>query len=157
MKQETRPMRQRRLQCVWLRVKHDLSTEAVAQVTGFCVSQVWRIWSQYFRGSVAALRKPKGGRRHECLTVQEEAAFLKKHLAQAQQGWVLTARKIKASYEKEVGRKVPDSTVCRLLKRHHWRKVSTRPTHPRGDLAARAEFKKNSAGKWLPPGRPSPV
>jgi transposase len=157
LKQETRKMQQRRLQCVWLRVKHDMSTEAVAQATGFCVSQVWRIWSQYFRGSTAVLRKPKGGRRHQWMTIQEEAAFLEKHLAQARQGWVLTARKIKTNYEKEVGRKVPDSTVCRLLKRHHWRKVSTRPTHPSGDPAAREEFKKNSVRKWLPPGWRSPV
>jgi hypothetical protein len=68
MRQETRKMQRRRLQCVWLRVKHDMSTEAVAQATGFCVSQVWRIWSQYFGGSVAALRKSKGGRRNQRMT-----------------------------------------------------------------------------------------
>src|SRR5208282_239015 len=157
LKQETRPMQQRRLQCVWLRIKNNMSTEAVAQATGLCVSQVWRIWSQYFRGSVAALCQSKGGRRNEYMTAQQEAEFLKKHLAQAQQGWILTARKIKASYEKEVGRKVPDSTVCRMLRRHQWRKVSTRPTHPRGHRGAREEFKKNSARRWLPPGRPSRV
>ena len=88
IKQETRRMQQRRLQCVWLRVKHDMSTAAVAQATGFCVSQVWRIWSQYFRGSVAAIRQSKGGRRNECLTAQEEAEFLETHLAQARQGWI---------------------------------------------------------------------
>jgi transposase len=157
IKQETRRMQKRRLQCVWLRVKHDMSTEAVAQATGFCVSQVWRIWSQYFRGSVAAIRKSKGGRRNECMTSKAEARFLETHLAQARQGWILTARKIKKSYEKQVGHKVPDSTVCRMLKRHHWRRVSTRPTHPRGDPAAREEFKKNSARRWLPPGRQSPA
>jgi transposase len=157
MEQETRKMQHRRLQCVWLRIKHDLSTEAVAQATGFCVSQVWRIWSQYFRGSVATLRKPKGGRRNECMTFQEETEFLETHLGEAQQGWILTARKIKESYEKKVGHKVPDSTVCRMLKRHHWRIVSTRPTHPQGDPAAREEFKKNSARRWLRPGWPSPV
>jgi transposase len=157
MRQETRKMQRRRLQCVWLRVKHDMSTEAVAQATGFCFSQVWRIWSQYFGGSVAALRKSKGGRRNQRMTAQGEAKFLEQHLARARQGWVLTARRIKESYEKEVGRKVPDSTVCRMLKRHHWRKVSTRPTHPGGDPSAREEFKKNSARKWLPPGWPSPV
>src|ERR1035437_1548350 len=157
MKREIRPMQRRRLQCVWLRVKHDPSTEAVAQATGFCVSQVWRIWSQYFRGSLAAICQPKGGRRHECMTATEEAEFLKTHLAQAKQGWILTARKIKESYEKEAGHKVPASTVCRMLKRHHWRLDSTRPTHPRGDPAAREEFKKNSARRWLPPVWPSPV
>src|SRR5277367_4128416 len=80
IKQETRRMQKRRHQCVWLRVKHDMSTEVVAQATGFCVSQVWRIWSQYFRGSAAVLRKPKGGRRNQRMTAQEEAKFLEKHL-----------------------------------------------------------------------------
>jgi transposase len=157
LKQETRKMQQRRLQCVWLRVKHNMDTAAVAQATGFCVSQVWRIWSQYFRGSVAAVCKSKGGRRHACMTSKAETKFLETHLALAQQGWILTARKIQESYEKKVGHKVPASTVGRLLKRHHWRMVSTRPTHPRGDPAARAEFKKNSARRWLPPGWPNPV
>src|ERR1700689_3529689 len=94
IKQETRQMQKRRLQCVWLRVKHDMSTQAVAQATGFCVSQVWRIWSQYFRGSVAAIGKSKGGRRNECMTSKEEAQFLETHLVEARQGWILTARKI---------------------------------------------------------------
>jgi transposase len=157
MKQETRKMQHRRLQCVWLRIKHGLSTEAVAQATGLGVSQVWRIWSQYFRGSSAALRQPKGGRRNECLTLKEEAEFLETHLEQAKQGWILTARKIKESYEKKVGHQVPDSTVCRMLHRHHWRIVSTRPTHPAGVPAAREEFKKNSGRRWRPPGGPSPA
>jgi transposase len=157
LKRETRKMQHRRLHCVWLRLKHDMSTEAVAQATGFCVSQVWRIWSQYFRGSVAAICQSKGGRRNECLTPTEEAEFLETHLLQAKKGWILTARKIKESYEKKVGRPVPDSTVCRLLKRHHWRIISTRPTHPKGDPAVREEFKKNSARRWRPPGWPSPV
>lgn len=156
MKSEKRKTQHRRLQCVWLRIKHDMSTEAVAQATGFCVSQVWRIWSHYFQGGLAALTKPKGGRRNECMTLKEEEQFLATHLATAKKGWVLTARKIKGSYEKKVGHTVPESTVCRLLKRHNWRLISTRPTHPQGDAAAREEFKKNFQRRWLPPGLPSP-
>jgi transposase len=157
LKQETRKMQLRRLQCVWLRLKHDLGTDVVAKATGFCVSQVWRIWSQYFRGSLAAIRRPKGGRRHQYLTLREEAEFLETHVRQAKKGWVLTARKIKETYEKKVGHRVADSTVCRMLKRHDWRIVSTRGTHPQGQAAAREAFKKNSVRRWLPPGWPGPV
>jgi transposase len=148
---------QRRLQCVWLRIKHDMSTDAVAQATGLCVSQVWRTWSQYFRGGLAAISKPKGGRRNQCMTPEEEAQFLKTHLARAKKGCLLTARKIKESYEEKVGHAVPESTVCRMLARNQWRLISTRPTHPEGDPAAREEFKKNSVKGWLPPGLPSPA
>jgi transposase len=157
MQREQRKAQARRLQCVWLRIKHDLSTDAVAKATGLGVSQVWRIWSQYFRGSLAAITQPKGGRRNERLTAQEEKEFLAAQGEQARKGLLLTARKIKESYEKKVGRAVPESTVCRMLQRHHWRRVSTRPTHPQGDPAAREEFKKNSRRRWLPPGGPGPV
>jgi transposase len=157
MQREQRKAQSRRLQCIWLRIKHDLSTDAVAKATGLGVSQVWRIWSQYFRGSLTALTQPKGGRRHEHLTVPEEKEFLAAQEEQARKGLLLTARKIKESYEKKVGRAVAESTVCRMLRRHHWRRVSTRPTHPKGDSAAREEFKKNSRKRWLPPGGPGPV
>jgi len=134
-----------------------METEAVAKATGLCISQVWRIWAQYFRGGLAAITKAKGGRRHEYLTLEEEAEFLETHLAEAKKGRLLTARKIKEAYEKKIGRKVPESTVCRMLSRHDWRIVSTRGTHPQGSPDARDDFKKNSARGWLPPGLPSPV
>jgi transposase len=152
MQAEQRQAQFRRLQCVWLRVQHDLSTEAVAKVTGLSVSQVWRIWSQYFRGSLAAISKPKGGRRNEHLTVKEEAEFLEAFVEQAQKGVLLTARMIKISYEQKVGRRVAESTVCRMLRRHDWKRVSTRPPKPLGDAGAREEL--NSRGRWLPPGCP---
>ena len=76
------------------------------------------------------------------MTHKEEEAFLASHLATAQKGWLLTARKIKESYEEQVGHAIPESTVCRMLKRNDWRVISTRPTHPDGDPAAREEFKK---------------
>jgi len=158
MKREERKRFYRRLQCVWMRIKHDMSTEAVAKATGFCESYVRRLWSRYFRGGLAAvLGKPKGGRRNQYMTPKEEMEFLAGHLAEAKKGWLLTARKIKESYEEKVGHAVPESTVCRMLARNKWRIVSTRPTHPDGDPAAREEFKKNSARGWLPRGLPGPI
>jgi transposase len=157
MKREKRKGQHRRLLCVWLRIKHDMSTEAVAKATGLCVSQVWRTWAQYFRGGLTAITKTKGGRKNEYLTPQEEAEFLETHLAEAKKGRLLTARKIKESYEERVGRTVPESTVCRMLARNDWRIVSTRGTHPKGSPEAREEFKKNFTRGWLPPGFPSLV
>lgn len=158
MKRENRKQFYCRLQCVWLRIKHDMATEAIVQATGFCEGTIKNLWSRYFRGGIAAVvGKPKGGRRNEHMTPKEEAEFLATHLDQAKKGRLLTARKIKESYEEKVGQAVPESTVCRMLARHHWRIISTRPTHPNGDPAAREEFKKNSARGWFPPGWPSPV
>ena len=50
--------------------------------------------------------------------------------------------RVKAAYEQILGRKVPKSTVYRMLARHGWRKVMPRPRHPKADASAQAEFKK---------------
>jgi transposase len=158
MKKEGKKSFYRRLQCVWLRVKHDMTTEAISRATGFCVGSCKNLWSRYFRGGIAAvLGKLKGGRRNQYMTKQEELEFLRTHLRQAEKGRLLTTRAIKESYEERVGHAVPESTVCRLLKRNRWRIISTRPTHPDGDPAAREEFKKNCVRERLLPGLPSPV
>jgi len=145
-----------RLQCLWLRASQDLSTEAIAQAVGLSVSHVRRVWSQYLRGGLAAAQgRPKGGRRHQNLTLAQEQALLAPWHAQAQRGGLVTARRIKVDYEKRLGRAVPDSTVCRLLARHQWRRVVPRPKHPKDNPAARAAFKKTSGqsgrgGGWAP-------
>jgi transposase len=145
-----------RLQCLWLRARQDLSTEAIAQAVGLSLSHVRRVWSEYLRGGLTAAQgRPKGGRRHQNLTLAQERKVLAPWQEQARQGSLVTARGIKVSYEKRLGRVVPDSTVCRLLARHQWRRVSPRPKHPKDNPAARAAFKKTSgqsgrSGGWAP-------
>src|SRR5208282_4923942 len=76
-----------RLQCLWLRASQDLSTEVIAQAVGLSVSHVRRVWSDYLRGGLAAAQgRPKGGRRHQNLTVAEEQAFLAPWQQEAQRG-----------------------------------------------------------------------
>ncbi len=145
-----------RLQCLWLRASQDLSTEAIAQAVGLSVSHVRRVWSAYLRGGLAAAQGlPKGGRRHQNLTPAQERAVLRPWQQHAQRGRLITARQIKADYENRLGRAVPDSTVCRLLARHQWRRVVPRPKHPKDNPAARAAFKKTPGqsgrgGRWAP-------
>jgi len=145
-----------RLQCLWLRARQDLSTEAIAQTVGLSVSHVRRVWSDYLRGGLAAAQgRPKGGRRHQNLTEPQERALLQPLHRQARAGQLITARSLKARYETRVGHAVPDSTVYRLLARHQWRQVAPRPKHPKDNPAARAAFKKTSdqggrRGGWTP-------
>jgi transposase len=135
-----------RLQCLWLRADQDLSTEAIAQAVGLSVSHVRRVWSEYLRGGLAAGQgRPKGGRRHQNLTLSQERSLLAPWQQQAQRGKLVTARSIKTDYEKRLGRAVPDSTVCRLLARHQWRRIVPRPKHPKDNPAARAALKKTSS------------
>jgi len=145
-----------RLQCLWLRAKEDLSTEAIAQTVGLSVSHVRRVWSDYLGGGlVAAQGRRKGGRRHQNLTVAQEQAVLAPWQQQAQAGRLVTARGIKTCYQTTLGRPVPDSTVYRLLARHLWRRVQPRPKHPKDNPRARAAFKKTPGqsgrgGGWAP-------
>ena len=145
-----------RRQCLWLRASQDLSTEAIAQAVGLSVSHVRRVWSAYLRGGLAdGQGRAKGGRRHQNLTPAQEGAVLGPWQEQAQRGRLVTARQIKADYEKRLGRTVPDSTVCRLLARHQWRRVVPRPKHPKDNPAAQAAFKKTPGqsgrgGGWAP-------
>jgi len=65
-----------RLQCLWLRARQDQSTEAIAQAVGLSVSHVRRVWSEYLRGGLAAGQgRPKGGRRHQNLTLTQERQY----------------------------------------------------------------------------------
>jgi transposase len=132
-----------RLQCLWLRAQQNLSTETIARTVGLSVSHVRRVWSDYLRGGLAAAQgRPKGGRRHENLTVVQEQAVLAPLKKEARTGRLVTAREIKTRYETTVGHAVPDSTVYRLLARHQWRQVQPRPKHPKDNSRARAAFKK---------------
>lgn len=146
-----------RLQCLWLRAKEGLSTEAIARTVGFSVSHVRRIWSDYMRGGLAGAQgRPKGGRRHQNLTVAQEQAVLTPLKQEAQAGRLVTVRGFQLRYERQVGHAVPPSTVYRLLARHQWRRVQPRPKHPKDNPQARAAFKKTSGqsgrrGGWAPP------
>ena len=135
----------RRLQCLWLRAKQDLATDAIAQTVGLSLSHVRRVWSDYLRGGlVAAQGRPKGGRRHQHLSVAQEQVLLAPFHQQAQAGKLVTVASLRERYEARVGRAVPASTVYRLLARHQWRQVAPRPKHPKDNPAARAAFKKTS-------------
>ena len=110
-----------RLQCLLLRVQQNLSTKAIAQTVGLSASHVRRIWSDYLRSGLAGAQgRPKGGRRHQNLTVAQERALLVPWQLAVQEGWLVTVRGIKAHYERCIGRSVPDSTVYRLLARHQF-------------------------------------
>ena len=94
--------------------------------------------------SRVVLGERRGGRRRELMSLEEEKEFLAPWVATAETGGVLVVPPIHLALQERVGHKVPKSTVYRLLARHGWRKVTPDTRHPKGDEAAREEFKKNS-------------
>jgi transposase len=135
----------RRIQCVWLRAAIGLSPQAIARALGLSVNTVRIVQSRYLRHGAEALVGPgRGGRRRQNLSVKQEETLLGAFVERAREGGILVVSELKTVYESEVGRRVPKSTVYRLLARHGWRKVAPRPRHPQVDAEAQRRFKKNS-------------
>jgi transposase len=136
-----------RIQCVLLRAALGCSAGEIARVLGWARATVHITHSRWAKeGDAFFDLKGKGGRHNSNLTEQEETEVLAPFMAQAAAGGVLKVAEIQQAYEARLGKAVPNSTIYRLLERHHWRKVAPRPRHPKADAAARGAFKKSSAG-----------
>ena len=134
-----------RVQCIWLRASLGLSASQVAVAIGWHPNSVKKLQSEYLRKGESVLEVSKsGGRRHENMSIEQEKAFLAPFFDRAKHGGMIVANEIKAAYEKQVGHKVPKSTVYRMLDRHGWRKIVPRPRHPQKDSSKEEEFKKTS-------------
>ena len=64
------------------------------------------------------------------LSFEEEAAFLDQFYDLAEAGQLVTVKTISEKFVELTQEPCNDSTIYRLLKRHGWRKISPRPTHP---------------------------
>jgi transposase len=136
-----------RIQCVLIRATLGCSAPEIAQLLGWSPATVHVIHSRWAKeGESIFDLKPKGGRRRQYLTPEEEEDFLRPFVAKAGAGGVLNAMEIKAAFEARVGKTVAKTTIYRLLDRSGWRKVIPRPQHPKSDSAAQAAFKKTRNG-----------
>lgn len=101
-------------------------------------------------GSTFGERDRRGGRRRELMSIEEEQEFLAPWLEKAKDGGVLVAPPIHVAFEEKVGKKVPRSTVYRLLARHGGRKVTPDTRHPKADVEAQEAFKKTPVDRRRP-------
>ena len=132
-----------RIQCVLIRATLGSSAAEIARLLGWSRSTVHIIHSRWAKeGDAIFALVPKGGRRNQYLTIDEEAEFLKPFLGKAEMGGILSVKEIKIAFEALVGHLVAKSTIYRMLERSGWRKVVPRPRHPKSDPAAQAAFKK---------------
>jgi len=86
--------------------------------------------------------KPKGGRKREYMSINEEKEFMKTLEAKALKGLILTSSDIKKAVENKLGRDVSDDYIWDLFKRNGWTKHTPRPSHPKKDENLQEEFKK---------------
>lgn len=138
-----------RVLCVFLRATTDLNPEQIAEMLSWNTGTVRRIQSEFIRkGESIFCISDRGGRHNQHLTIEEEDRFLAPFIKAAQVGGAIVATDIKQKYEELVGRKVPKSTIYRLLARHDWRQIVPRPRHPKADPVVQETFKK-TLPKWL--------
>ena len=135
---------------VILAAELDLDADRTADILGTSRRTVFRHRDD-IRNQDGIPRRSWGGRRHCCMSLEEEREFLSQWEAKASEGGVLTVPPIHAALVKRLGYNAPMSTTYRLLERHGWRKVQPDTKHPKGDPAKQDEFKKNCPKRWLPP------
>ena len=142
LQREKDPVVRQPIQMVLLREDGKTQPE-IAELTGTSLSTVNRAHMAYDNGGVNALRpKPRGGRRRENMTLEEERRFLAQFAKAAGAGELLNIGELKIAYEEKIGHPTSDSTIYNLLARHEWRKLMPRPFHPKRDAKAQEAYKK---------------
>jgi transposase len=108
-----------RAQAVWLQMLFDFSAAEISKAVGLHTASIWRIHSRYHReGSKIFSTAAKGGRRNANMDIFEEKKLMQPFLRKVRHGGVIEILEIRQAYEGKLGRRVSDSTVYRLLKRH---------------------------------------
>ncbi len=112
--------RLRQAQAVLIPALTGASMETTADILGVGRNKVCTLRREFrnCNGQPSEPVEKRGGRRNQLMTLEEERAFLKPWIKDAEKGGVLSVSPIHVAYEQAVGRKVSKSTVYRLLARH---------------------------------------
>ncbi len=136
----------RQAQAVVLPLEYGLSLEHTGAIIG--VSKGWasHLRAEFIRakGVWVHRKKLRGGRRRENMSFEEEVAFLTPFLDRASRGGILVVGEIKQELDKRLGRETALASTYNLLHRHGWRKLAPDKRHPKADIEAQQEWKKNS-------------
>lgn len=124
------------------------SDSLTGKIIGRSKATVLRLRKQFKEICSGAKREERnwGGRRYGYMSIEEEREFLSSFCGDCESGNILNVSEIKQAFESRVGRTVAKTTIYRMLERHGWRKIAPRPRHPKSDMEAQEQFKKNSAG-----------
>ena len=93
-------------------------------------------------GETTYAERDRRGRHRQLLSPEEEKAFLAPWPLEEKSGGVLVDPPLHATNEERVGKKVPRSTVYRLLARHGWRRVTADTRHPKAKPEVQEDSKK---------------
>ncbi len=117
----------RKAQAILLPALYNFDLVATGTVIGRSKAGVCRLQAE-FRADCAGTdvaQKKRGGRRRQNMSLEQEAQLLDPFFQKAHEGKPLVVADIRKAYEAAIGKKVPASTVYRMLARHGWSPSST--------------------------------
>lgn len=117
----------RRGQAMLLPALTGASMDTTATLLGLGRNQVCVLRRQFRAPEQAPLlgdEDRRGGRRRELLSLPDEARFVQDFIDQTKQRGAPTVALIHAALQERVGKRVPRSTVYRMLGRHGWSNIT---------------------------------
>jgi hypothetical protein len=113
----------RKAQSILLPAIFSLDLVATGIAIGRSKASVCRLQAE-FRADCAGdhmAPKKRGGRRRQNMSFEQEAHLLKPFFQKARKGKPFVVADIRKAYQSAIGKKVPASTIYRILARHGWR------------------------------------
>jgi transposase len=123
----------RKAQAVLLPALFSLDLVATAIAIGRSKASVCRLQAEFRSECTSTHIAPqkRGGRRRQNISLEQETQLLEPFFQKMRQGKPLVVAEIRNAYETATGKKVPASTVYRMLARHGWRpQLGNRSTDP---------------------------
>lgn len=112
----------RKAQSILLPALFSLDLVATGTVLGRSKASVCRLQAEFKADCIGDNLGPKkrGGRRRQNMSADQETQLLAPFFQKAHEGVPLVVADIRQAYETAIGKKVPASTIYRLLARHGW-------------------------------------
>ena len=113
----------RKAQAILLPALFSLDLVATGIIIGRSKASVCRLQAEFRAGCAGThvAQKKRGGRRRQNMSLEQEAQLLDPFFQKAREGKPLVVADVRKTYETATGKKVPASTVYRMLARHGWR------------------------------------
>lgn len=141
----------KRWQIIYNVCVYSVDAEYLSDITGYSKANVYAIVQQFNNSEEPDVTtKPRGGRRRELMSIEQESELMNSLENKALKGEILSGKDIRKIVEKKLNRSVSDDYIWDLFKRNGWTKHSPRPHHPNRNLEKQEEFKKNSKTIWMP-------
>lgn len=141
----------KRWQIIYNVCVHSVNAEYLSDITGYSKANIYAIVQQFNNSKDPDVTtKPRGGRRRELMSIEQESELMNSLEGMALKGKILTGKDIRKVVEQKINKPVSDDYIWDLFKRNGWSKHSPRPHHPNKNIEEQERFKKNSKTIWLP-------